>query len=554
MKQAAKQTRCAIYTRKSTEEGLEQDFNSLDAQREAAEAYIKSQQHEGWTLIEKRYDDGGYSGGTMERPAFKELIQDIKENKIDIVVVYKVDRLTRSLMDFSKIIEVFDKHETSFVSVTQHFNTTTSMGRLTLNILLSFAQFEREVTGERIRDKVAASKKKGMWMGGCVPIGYKRENKKLIINEEQADKVRVIFDEYLRLGSVPRLKEYLENKNIKTQTGKSFSKGQLYHILSNKIYMGKIIHKDNVYEGEHESIIIDSVFLETQKLLLRNRVDKECNIKTTSHSLLVSKIFDDNGNRMTPSHSNAHGKKYRYYVSLALTQFKNKQAGSISKIPAGEIEKFVINNVKEYFQNKNQVIKFIKNFNIAEQNTILDKLAKLNYNNPKLIRYVLEKVIVSKEWIEINLCENQIQKLFENFIYCDEIPNWTELKNDSLIVIKKNIRISASSKLGCNVLIIADNTKQTPMPNANLIKAIIKSYYWNELLLSGKVKNIKEIQTLEGCKDTSYIKDIINLRFLSPEIIETILNGLQPRDLTITKLLSIKTLDWSEQKQRLKIA
>ena len=218
-----KQVRCAIYTRKSSEEGLEQDFNSLDAQREACESFIKSQKHEGWILIEKQYNDGGFSGGTMNRPAFKELLKDIENNEIDIVVVYKVDRLTRSLMDFSKIIDIFDKHKTSFVSITQQFNTTTSMGRLTLNILLSFAQFEREVTGERIRDKIAASKKKGMWVGGCIPIGYEKIDKKLIIKSDDAQKVRLIFEKYLEFKSVAKLKDYLDEMKIKTRKNKCFS-------------------------------------------------------------------------------------------------------------------------------------------------------------------------------------------------------------------------------------------------------------------------------------------------------------------------------------------
>ena len=235
-----KKIRCAIYTRKSSEEGLEQDFNSLDAQREACEAYIKSQMHEGWVLLDKQYNDGGYSGGTMERPAFKELLKDIENDKIDIVIVYKVDRLTRSLMDFSKIIDVFDRHETSFVSITQQFNTTTSMGRLTLNILLSFAQFEREVTGERIRDKIAASKKKGMWMGGKVPLGYLKEDKKLIIHNEDAQKVQMLFDKYLELKSVPKLMQYLKENEIKTKTDKYFSKGQLYHFLLIRFILAKL--------------------------------------------------------------------------------------------------------------------------------------------------------------------------------------------------------------------------------------------------------------------------------------------------------------------------
>ncbi|MDD3149942.1 MAG: recombinase family protein [Candidatus Gastranaerophilales bacterium] len=259
--------RCAIYTRKSCEEGLEQDFNSLDAQRESCENYIKSQQHEGWTIVEKQYNDGGFSGGTLERPAVKELFKDIEADEVDIVVVYKVDRLTRSLMDFSKIVELFDKHCASFVSITQQFNTTTSMGRLTLNILLSFAQFEREVTGERIRDKIAASKKKGMWMGGRVSIGYKLENKKLVPDSSQIQTVQTIFEKYLEFQGVLNLQKYLNENNIKSRTGKNFSKGNLYKILSNKIYIGLVHHKGNYYEGEHKAIITKELFEQVQLLI-----------------------------------------------------------------------------------------------------------------------------------------------------------------------------------------------------------------------------------------------------------------------------------------------
>ncbi len=534
-----KQIRCAIYTRKSTEEGLEQDFNSLDAQREASEAYIKSQQHEGWVLVEKHYDDGGFSGGTMERPAFKELMQDIKDDKIDIVVVYKVDRLTRSLMDFAKIVEVFDEHEASFVSVTQHFNTTTSMGRLTLNILLSFAQFEREVTGERIRDKVAASKKKGMWMGGKVPIGYIREDKKLVVDSEQAEKVKDIFEQYLELGSVPKLKEHLENEEIKTRSDKPFSKGQLYHMLANKTYTGKIAHKENIYDGEHQAIIDEEVFNKAQKLLLENRVDKDCNTKAGSNSLLASKIFDDKGYIMSPSHSNTRGRKYRYYVSQAITKFKKAQAGSVSKIPAGEIEKFVIDNIRKYLQNKKEIQKYVKNLDVADQNSILDRLEKLDYTNPRLIRGILDKVTISKEWIEISLCRNQIQKMLENFACCDEIPAEIKSKNHNPLMIKKNIRIATTSRLGSNVLIISNDTEQPPAPNDVLIKAIVRCHFWHKLLETGKAKNVTDIQRKEGLKDRKYIRQVLKLKFLPPEITENILNGTQDRDMTVQKLFKM---------------
>ena len=268
-----KQVRCAVYTRKSSEEGLELDFNSLDAQREACEAYIKSQKHEGWTLVTKQYNDGGFSGGTMERPAFKELLEDIKQNKIDIVVVYKVDRLTRSLMDFAKIIEIFDAHQASFVSITQQFNTTTSMGRLTLNMLLSFAQFEREFTSERLRDKFEASRKKGLFVHGKAPIGYTKVGSTLVENPEQSGFVRLIFDKYLELGSIKNLHDYLIENDIKTESGKNFRKGHLNHLLKNKVYIGEIVHKDKVYEGLHEGIIDEDVFEKVQKMFKENSIE-----------------------------------------------------------------------------------------------------------------------------------------------------------------------------------------------------------------------------------------------------------------------------------------
>jgi DNA invertase Pin-like site-specific DNA recombinase len=276
--------RCAIYTRKSTEEGLEQDFNSLDAQREACAAFITSQKHEGWVALPSHYDDGGYSGGTLDRPALQRLLNDIRGSKVDAVVVYKIDRLTRSLLDFAKIVEVFDAHNVSFVSITQAFNTATSMGRLTLNVLLSFAQFEREVTGERIRDKIAASKKKGMWMGGYPPLGYDVRDRKLAVNEAEADTVRSIFRCYRELGSVRLLKERLDAEGIvsKRRTaadgrpygGRPFARGALYHMLQNRIYRGEIVHKHRAYPGQHPPIIDEDLWQEVQKTLAANRVDR----------------------------------------------------------------------------------------------------------------------------------------------------------------------------------------------------------------------------------------------------------------------------------------
>ena len=307
--------RCAIYARKSSEEGLEQAFNSLDAQREACEAYVKSQKHEGGLLDPAHYDDGGYSGGNMDRPALKRLMADIHAGKISVVVVYKVDRLTRSLADFAKLVEQFDKFNVSFVSVTQQFNTTTSMGRLTLNVLLSFAQFEREVTGERIRDKIAASKKKGMWMGGTVPLGYTAQDRELVVNEDEATTVRTIFTEFLRVCGVHRLQDWLCANNITNRRGHHFFRGPLYTILRNPHYLGRIKHKKDSYPGEHPAIIERETWDKVQSLLDSNIQGKRRKTRATKESLFTGILFDAIDTLYTPTHANKNGRRYRYYTS-----------------------------------------------------------------------------------------------------------------------------------------------------------------------------------------------------------------------------------------------
>jgi DNA invertase Pin-like site-specific DNA recombinase len=259
--------RCAVYTRKSTEEGLDMEFNSLDAQREACEAYVSSQRSEGWVLVPDRYDDGGVSGATLERPALKRLLRDVETGLIDVVVVYKIDRLSRSLSDFSKLVDLFDRQQVTFVSVTQSFNTTTSMGRLTLNILLSFAQFEREVIGERIRDKFAASRRKGMWMGGTVPFGYRVENRKLIVREDEAAIVRSIFERFLAIGSATQLARSLHAEGVTSRSGKPIDKGGLYKLLNNRVYIGEAVHRGKAYPGEHQPIISKNLWDKVHSIL-----------------------------------------------------------------------------------------------------------------------------------------------------------------------------------------------------------------------------------------------------------------------------------------------
>jgi site-specific DNA recombinase len=356
---SVKPVRCAIYTRVSTEHGLDQEFNSLDAQYDAASAYIKSQAHAGWTLIRSRYDDGGYSGGSTDRPDLQKLLDDIRARKIDVIVVYKVDRLTRSLADFAKLVELFDAHGVSFVSVTQQFNTTTSMGRLTLNVLLSFAQFEREVTSERIRDKIAASKRKGLWVGGTLPLGYEMKDGKIAIVEEEAELVRSIFRRYLELGSVNELLRDLRERNIRTKTrrlltgatrgGIPFGRGALYYLLSNHFYIGEVKYKNEILPGEQPPIIDRALFDAVRQKSLAQWSHRTI-VRNKSDYLLTRLLFDDAGHRMIPTHSTKAGIRYRYYVSMPVMhgEAKTKLAGSISRVPATDIEDTVVKSLKQH--------------------------------------------------------------------------------------------------------------------------------------------------------------------------------------------------------------
>src|SRR5947209_18512228 len=357
--------RCAIYTRKSSEEGLEQSFNSLDAQREACEAFIASQRHEGWRAIPALYDDGGFSGGNLDRPALKRLLQDVDAEKIDTIVVYKVDRLTRSLADFAKIVEALDSRRVSFVSVTQQFNTTTSMGRLTLNILLSFAQFEREVTGERIRDKIAASKRKGMWMGGRVPLGYDLKDRRLLVNKEEAKRVEHIFERHLAFGCVKRLKAHLEKQGAKSKErtsvlgrqsgGATYSRGALYKILQNRIYLGEIPHKEQSYPGEHEAIIDRVLWDRVHSKLKENAIARRHGTNDSSPSRLRRLLYDREGNRLTTSHAVKKGKRYRYYTSQKVLKDGAATANEPLRIPAREIEELVVDRLKSFFRSADEV-------------------------------------------------------------------------------------------------------------------------------------------------------------------------------------------------------
>jgi site-specific DNA recombinase len=410
-----KTSRCAIYTRKSSEEGLDQTFNSLHAQREACEAYIASQKHEGWHALSAKYDDGGFSGGNMVRPGLKKLLEDIAAGKIDTVVVYKVDRLTRSLADFAKIVETFDGKGVSFVSVTQQFNTTTSMGRLTLNVLLSFAQFEREVTGERIRDKVAASKKKGMWMGGIVPLGYDHKDPQLHVNETEAQQVRHIFDQYLRLKSVFDLYDYLKANGYRSKQrvradgrsggGSVLSRGTLYHLLGNPVYVGKTRHGGKLYEGQHKAIIDQKTWDQTAELLATNRVKRRTSHNVASGRILLGLLFDEQEGRFTPTHASKKGRRYAYYT------LKSGDKDSTIRLPAVEFEQLVVGRVLDLLAKPLELAAQFSNLAVKDTRLLVaagqhraEQLTDVGAKeSARIIRSILSRVVVREAEIQIEL-------------------------------------------------------------------------------------------------------------------------------------------------------
>ena len=354
-KPVIRKLRCAVYTRKSSEEGLEQEFNSLHAQREACEAYIASQRSEGWVLVRDRYDDGGISGGTLERPALKRLLADVEDGLVDVVVVYKIDRLSRSLMDFSKLVEVFDRNGVTFVSVTQSFNTTTSMGRLTLNILLSFAQFEREVTAERIRDKVRASRMKGMWMGGVPPLGYRVQDRKLVVDKEDAAHVRWIFDRFVAIGSGTAMLRELKARGITTRKGAAITKGFLYRLLNNRAYVGEAVHKGESYPGEHAAIVDRATWDKVHAILQESPRKRAARTRADTPSLLKGLLYGPDGAAFSPTHTRKGGRLYRYYVSQTVLRH-GAGACPVGRLPAGEIEAAVINQLRAVFRQPEIVV------------------------------------------------------------------------------------------------------------------------------------------------------------------------------------------------------
>lgn len=413
-KPVIRKLRCAVYTRKSSEEGLDMEFNSLDAQREACEAYIASQKPEGWLLLPDRYDDGGFSGGTLQRPALQRLIADIEARRVDVVVVYKIDRLSRSLMDFAKLVEVLDRNSVTFVSVTQSFNTTTSMGRLTLNILLSFAQFEREVIGERIRDKFAASRKKGMWMGGFVPLGYDVKDRKLIVNKTEAAVVRMIFERFIKIGSATELVRRLRAEGIRGKQGKLVDKGYVYKLLNNRVYVGEAVHKGTAYPGEHEAIVDRTLWDRVRAILQDSPRKRSAHTRAQTPALLRGLIFGPAGRAMTPSHTRKGDRLYRYYVSTDVLK-RDAETCAIRRVSAAEIESAVVNQLRSLLRTPEIIVRTwraarqsIGDVKEADVRQALERLDPLwdelfPAQQARIVQLLVERVDVGTDGVDIRL-------------------------------------------------------------------------------------------------------------------------------------------------------
>jgi site-specific DNA recombinase len=557
---------CAIYTRKSTSNGLEQDFNTLQAQRETCEAYIMSQKHAGWKTLDTEYDDGGFSGGNVERPAFRRLMQDMRDGLVDVVVVYKVDRLTRSLRDFARIVDELDQNQASFVSVTQQFNTTTAIGRLTLNMLLSFAQFERELSSERVRDKITASKKKGMWMGGHVPLGYDMKDKCLIINESEARVVEIIFQLYLELGAAHHVALGLNDMGHRTKIrcsktkgmrgGQPFTRGHVYYILANQVYIGRTTHKEKTYDGLHKPIIGDLVWKTVQARLKRNMNGKRRRERAKEPSLLCGKLFDHRGERLSPTHSVKNGKRYRYYVSRSILTRPAGRVGEGWRISAWELEKTVFESLAGFFGNHQKLLRITglgnrETENIGSALVEAEKFANIlkgdnSKNKIELIEKLIEQVILRDHSLSIKVRLTGIfqllgmqpntprRKVAEKAIYSITFPFRIKKRGvEAKLVIGGKIDVSDS--MG---------------PHRALVKAISRGTAWFEKLRNGDATSIEGLAQELGL-NRAYVSRVIAFAFVSPTLIEAALKGETDRTVNVNQLIQSGGLPilWRKQEQ-----
>ncbi|MEQ1779814.1 MAG: recombinase family protein [Hyphomonadaceae bacterium] len=544
MSQTQRIVRCAIYTRKSSEEGLEQEFNSLDAQYEACSAYVVSQKSEGWKRTPVRYDDGGISGGTLERPALRRLLADIEAGRVDLVVVYKIDRLTRSLMDFSKLVERFDKSNCSFVSVTQAFNTSTSMGRLTLNVLLSFAQFEREVTAERIRDKIAASKKKGMWMGGIPPIGYTTKDKELIVDPEGAKIVNRIFEIYLEVKCLNRLKREIDKLGYETRPSRPgsfarpYSRGHLYNMLCNPIYVGEIRHKDQRFPGRHEGIVDHAMWDRVQTLLEGNsQTVRGKGRRAGERSPLTGRLFDETGDRLTPSYTKKNERRIRYFVSNRLVDRSSTRTPDPSgwRLPATQLEEAVAAAISGALKNA----KAANSADVGTIKRVTETLAHMTETGkgrlPELLDLVA-RVRVTPGMLEIELHRDKLASIFE--ASAKELP----IAVVSISAPFQRRRRGIETKLVYGY--------EPPKVDAVLLRRVARGYAWWDEIKGGKA-TFKEIVKREKLS-RKFVAIHIDLAFLTPVVVTTVLAGGYPSTLSAQSFRSFRLPDlWLDQQSLL---
>ena len=515
--------RCAIYTRKSTEEGLEQAFNSLDAQREACAAYILSQAHEGWQQIHEHYDDGGWSGGNMDRPGLKQLLADVTAGKVDVIVVYKVDRLTRSLADFARIVDTLDKAGASFVSVTQAFNTTTSMGRLTLNVLLSFAQFEREVTSERIRDKVAASKKKGMWMGGPVPLGYRLGDRKLLMDDDEAEIVRSIFRRYTELRSVTKLVEELAQQNLRTKVrqysngrtagGVHFQRGSLSQLLQNPIYIGKVSYRSELYDGEHDGIIAGDDWTEVQSILAANRHERKLGKQARYPSLLTGMISDPDGRPMTPVSTHKGSRRHRYYVTRLKAGEDKKLAW---RVPAGEVDTAVMAAVCGWLRSHERPC---EPGQLMADRELADELPAFSVPEQR-------KVLIELG-MKVQLGETELH---------------LRIGDEAQPVVSLPVRMV---RRGTEMKVVLESGDPQRAPDPVLLKLVALAMTARKSFFANKPDG------LTSHYSKRHLWQLLRISFLAPDIVSAIVDGRQPPSLTGRRLLRVTDLplDWAGQRR-----
>ncbi len=520
--------RCAIYTRVSTEYGLDQEFNSLDAQYEAASAYIKSQAHAGWISIRSRYDDGGYSGGSTDRPDLQRLLDDIRARKVDVIVVYKVDRLTRSLADFAKLVELFDAHGVSFVSVTQQFNTTTSMGRLTLNVLLSFAQFEREVTSERIRDKIAASKRKGLWVGGPLPLGYHMKDGKIAVVEDEAERVRQIYRRYLELGGGNALVRDLRERNIRTKSrllatgavrgGVPFGRGSLFYLLRNRFYIGEVNYKDEILPGEQPAIMDRALFDAVQQKLT-DQWTTQSTTRNASDHLLTGILFDDAGHRMVPTHATKAGVRYRYYVSLPHLHGESKTAsvGSVSRVSAADIEQIIVKALNEHL--------------IARKENPASNITPVR--DGKALLEQVARIVVHEDRLTVQLKSAGDEASDAAEYHLLSIP-WQKPPS------RKSRQILVPAGVAKN-----ENRPMRIERRARLISAIARGRRWLNEIVSGSVTDVQQIASRQKCS-ARQVNMTISLAFLAPGLVRAAVEGRLPRGIGVERLRDAPA-EWSRQ-------